>query len=76
MYKLQITTSSKKDELYVELNESAEWLTDVMKKYLDDMALREKIRNTFDTNYLWFELFELDRMSDRWNSTIKFIECL
>lgn len=76
MYKLQITTSSKKDELYVELNESAEWLTDVMKKYLDDMALREKIRNTFDTNYLWFELFELDGMSDRWNSTIKFIEFL
>jgi len=76
MYKLQITTSSKKDELYVELNESAEWLTDIMKKYLDDMALREKIRNTFDTNYLWFELFELDRMSDRWNSTIKFIEFL
>lgn len=76
MYKLQITTSSKKDELYVELNESAEWLTDIMKKYLDDMALREKIRNTFDTNYLWFELFELDGMSDRWNSTIKFIEFL
>lgn len=76
MYKLQITTSSKKDELYVELNESAEWLTDIMKKYLDDMALREKIRNTFDTNFLWFELFELDRMSDRWNSTIKFIEFL
>lgn len=76
MYKLQITTSSKKDELYVELNESAEWLTDIMKKYLDDMALREKIRNTFDTDYLWFELFELDGMSDRWNSTIKFIEFL
>lgn len=76
MYKLQITTSSKKDELYVELNESAEWLTDIMKKYLDDMALREKIRNTFGTDYLWFELFELDRMSDRWNSTIKFIEFL